>query len=65
MSYGRRKIFSNASEITVENVVEEVNADMAAAQKWVKETGISYGTKPNTPTTRAEVWEMLYRTLGK
>ena len=37
----------------------------AAAQKWVKEKGISDGTKPNTPTTRAEVWEMLYRALGK
>ena len=26
MSYGRRKIFSDASEITATNVVEEVNA---------------------------------------
>lgn len=26
MSYGRRKIFTDAAEITVQNIVEEVNA---------------------------------------
>lgn len=26
MSYGRRKIFSDATEITAANVIEEVNA---------------------------------------
>lgn len=32
------------------------------AQQWVKEVGISDGTRPEEPATRAEVWEMLKRT---
>lgn len=31
------------------------------AQKWVIEKGISDGTRPEEPTTRAEVWAMLQR----
>lgn len=31
------------------------------AQRWVKEKGISDGTRPNDATTRAEVWTMLKR----
>lgn len=31
------------------------------AQWWVKANGISDGTRPNDPVTRAEVWQMLYR----
>ena len=31
------------------------------AQWWVKENGISDGTRPNDTCTRAEVWQMLYR----
>jgi N-acetylmuramoyl-L-alanine amidase CwlA len=31
------------------------------AQWWVKENGISDGTRPNEPVTRAELWQMLYR----
>lgn len=30
------------------------------AQYWVKENGISDGTRPTEPVTRAEVWQMLY-----
>lgn len=30
-------------------------------QKWVKENGISDGTKPKAPATREQVWTMLYR----
>ena len=37
----------------------------AEAQKWVVTKGISDGTKPNTPATFAEVWDMLYRAIGK
>ena len=37
----------------------------ADAQAWVMEKGISDGTKHNTPVTRAEVWDMLYRMYGK
>lgn len=35
------------------------------AQEWVKANGISDGTKPDEPVTRAEVWAMLYRALNK
>ena len=31
------------------------------AQWWVKANGISDGTRPEEPATRAEVWQMLYR----
>ena len=33
------------------------------AQWYVKQTGISDGTRPNDAVTRAEVWAMLYRAL--
>lgn len=33
------------------------------AQQWVIERGISDGTAPNDPVTRAQVWEMLHRAL--
>lgn len=35
----------------------------AEAQKWVIKNGISDGTAPDTPATRAQVWEMLYKAL--
>lgn len=35
------------------------------AQKWVKEFGISDGTRPNDSATRAEVWTMLYSLYKK
>lgn len=31
------------------------------AQKWVKENGISDGSRPNDVATRSEIWEMLRR----
>ena len=33
----------------------------AAAGRWAVEHGISDGTRPGEPCTRAEVWEMLRR----
>ena len=36
----------------------------AEAQKWVVEKGISDGTRPTEPATRAEVWAMLQRLKG-
>lgn len=35
------------------------------AQNWVKELGISDGTRPNDSATRAEVWTMLYSLYKK
>lgn len=35
----------------------------APAQQWVKDKGIADGTRPEEPATRAEVWEMLKRTV--
>ena len=35
------------------------------AQWWVKANGISDGTRPEEPTTRAEVWQMLYRMANR
>lgn len=37
----------------------------ADAQAWVMAQGISDGTRPDEPITRAEVWAMLYRALNK
>ena len=37
----------------------------ADAQAWVVEKGISDGTKHNTPVTRAEHWDALYKMYGK
>ncbi len=34
------------------------------AYLWVKEEGISDGTRPKAPITREEVWTMLYRMKG-
>ena len=31
-----------------------------AALEWVREQGLSDGTRPEAPCTRAEVWQMLY-----
>ena len=36
----------------------------AQAQDWVQAQGISDGARPDSPATRAEVWEMLRR-FGK
>lgn len=46
-------------------VKEEAKPWYADAQAWVKEKGISDGTKHSTAATRAEVWDMLYRALRK
>lgn len=35
------------------------------AQRWAVENGITDGTRPNDPTTRAEVWTMLQRLYNK
>ena len=35
------------------------------AQRWAVENGIADGTRPNDPTTRAEVWTMLQRLYNK
>lgn len=34
------------------------------AQKWAIEKGITDGTRPEQPATRAEVWTMLQRLIG-
>lgn len=50
-----------------EEIVEEYKKDAQApasllkGQEWAKETGISDGTYPDRPATRAELWEMLRR----
>jgi hypothetical protein len=35
------------------------------ARQWVINQGISDGSRPEEPVTREELWEMLYRALGK
>ena len=35
------------------------------AQEWVKANGISDGTRPDEPATRAEVWQFLYNRCMK
>lgn len=38
MSYGRRKIFTDAAEITAENVVREVNAALFSKARQIQVT---------------------------
>lgn len=40
---------------------ETAGKSLVKGQKWVKEIGISDGTYPNRPITRAEFWETLRR----
>ncbi len=35
------------------------------AQEWVKATGISDGKNPDAAVTKAEVWDMLYKAIGR
>ena len=53
----------------IPNKVGVYNADIgeaekkwySEAQRWAVEKGVTDGTRPNDPTTRAEVWTMLQR----
>lgn len=44
-------------------VTQPAEAELAAA--WVKEQGVSDGTRPTETATRQEVWIMLYRARNK
>lgn len=52
---------------TLEELKEEVppyelaHKSLEEGQKWAVENGISDGSNPNEPATRAQVWEMLRR----
>ncbi|WP_242975081.1 hypothetical protein [Anaerovirgula multivorans] len=43
-----------------EKVLDEVSNWAKLAQSWVKENGVSDGTKPKDSVTREQVWQMLY-----
>jgi lysozyme len=42
-------------------VKQQVVSSFQKAQTWVKENGISDGSRPKDPVTREEVWEMIKR----
>lgn len=44
--------------------IKEEKKWYADAQKWAIENGITDGTRPEQPATRAEVWTMLQRLIG-
>ncbi len=52
----------------IEEMEEDKNQEVSSWAKdaylWVKEKGISDGTRPKEPITREEVWTMLYRMKG-
>ena len=48
-----------------DEVKEEVKPWYSDALAWAVEKGISDGTKHNTPVTRAELWDALYKMYGK
>lgn len=47
-----------------QNKKDQVSDWARDAWKWVKEKGISDGTRPKDVVTREEVWAMLYRMRG-
>lgn len=53
---------NNLSDTTSEETSEPTEIELATA--WVKERGISDGTRPTDNATRQEVWVMLYRALN-
>jgi hypothetical protein len=70
MVYFRKRltteILGEINEMVITKANSEINdtddkSEPHDAQWWVKENGISDGTRPNEPVTRAEVWQMLYR----
>lgn len=58
--------FLNRIQREIDKLVQkdEVSPWAKEAWKWVKEKGISDGTRPKDLATREEIWTMLYRLKG-
>lgn len=58
------RIQKEMDELLKQQEEDKVSDWARDAWKWVKENGISDGTRPKDVVTREEVWTMLYRMRG-